>query len=82
MNYHLTEHARDAMNKRKLNLEWIERALHTPDRIEPDPIQPTLERRFIRIPEFGNRVLRVVVAADANPVRIITAHFDRRSSSS
>ncbi|EAZ93103.1 DUF4258 domain-containing protein [Crocosphaera chwakensis] len=29
------------------------------------------------IPEFGNRVLRVVYKPTENPIKVITVHFDR-----
>jgi len=37
-----------------------------------------LEHRLAAIPEFGNRVLRVIVNTSAIPPRVITAYFDRR----
>jgi len=43
-------------------------------------MNPELERRYARIPEFGNRVLRVVSTLGTNPIRIVTVHFDRRKS--
>ena len=37
-----------------------------------------VERCFRCIPEFGNRVLRVVVNKAAEPIRIVSVFFDRR----
>ena len=34
--------------------------------------------RLARIPEWGNRVLRVIVNGKSVPPRIVTAFFDRR----
>ena len=68
MNYHLTEHARDALAKRRIPLEWMEK----------DPIDEDLEYRLARIAEFGDRVLRVIANIKAVPPRIVTCHFDRR----
>ncbi len=76
MNYILTQHARDVLQEREIALEWLERVLLTPERIEPDRADGSLEHRLGRIPEFGNRVLRVVVAT-AEPFRIVTVYFDR-----
>jgi hypothetical protein len=80
MEYHLTEHARDALKKREIPLEWLEQALLTPDWTEGDVVDEQLEHRFARIEAFGGRVLCVVVNVRAAPLRIVTAYFDRRRS--
>ena len=61
MTYELTEHARDAMEKRKIELAWVERVFDTLEATEADPVDPDLEHRLARIPEWGHRVLRVIV---------------------
>ena len=78
MSYELTEHARDALEKRRIALEWVEHAFDVPEATEADPIDPDLEHRLARIPEWGNRVLRVIVNGKTTPPRIVTAFFDRR----
>jgi hypothetical protein len=78
MNYHLTEHARDALEKRRIPLEWLERALGAPEWTEKDLIDRDLEHRLARIPEFGGRVLRVIANVNATPPRIVTVYFDRK----
>jgi len=78
MNYHLTEHARDALEKRRIPPEWMERALDAPEWTQKDPIDEGLEHRLVRIPEFGDRVLRVIANIKAAPPRIVTVYFDRR----
>ncbi|HCX32801.1 MAG TPA: hypothetical protein DHV08_04120 [Rhodocyclaceae bacterium] len=78
MDYVLTEHARDAVEKRRIQLEWVERAMKAPERVEPDRVDTALEHRLARIAEFDNRVLRVVVNRNVAPARIITVFFDRR----
>lgn len=78
MNYHLTEHSRDALEKRKIPLEWMERTLNVTEWTEKDPIDEALEHRLARIPEFGGRVLRVIVNIKVVPMRIVTVYFDRR----
>jgi len=45
MDYHLTEHARDALEKRRIQLEWLEKAPSTPEWTEKDMIDGKLERR-------------------------------------
>ncbi|MCS6997458.1 MAG: DUF4258 domain-containing protein [Casimicrobiaceae bacterium] len=78
MEYVLTEHARDALRKRRIEVAWVERALTAPEATEADPVDPELDHRLARIPEFGNRVLRVIVNVRRTPPRIVTAFFDRR----
>jgi hypothetical protein len=78
MAYELTEHARDALEKRKIELAWVECVFDTPEATEADPVDPDLEHRLARIPEWGNRVLRVIVNRKTTPPRIVTAFFDRR----
>jgi len=78
MDYLLTEHARDALEKRRIVLAWVERALDAPETTEADPLDSDLEHRLARIPEWGNRVLRVIVNGKTAPPRIVTAFFDRR----
>jgi len=56
----------------------VERVLEGPQWTEPDPVDAALEHRLDAIPEFGNRVLRVIVNIAATPPRVITAYFDRR----
>ncbi|MGC8668973.1 MAG: DUF4258 domain-containing protein [Chthonomonadales bacterium] len=78
MDYVLTEHARDVLKKRQIPQAWMERALNTPDATETDQVDPALEHRLARIPEFGNRVLRVIVKSNETPLVVVTAFFDRR----
>lgn len=46
INYKLTHHAEDALVKRKIKKEWLERALASPQRIEPDATDSMLEHRL------------------------------------
>ena len=78
MGYELTEHARDALEKRHIALAWVERAFDAPEATEVDPVDPDLEHRLARIAEWGNRVLCVIVNVKTTPPRIVTAFFDRR----
>jgi hypothetical protein len=50
-----------------LSVEWIERVLQQPDRVEPDSVDAELEHRLGRIPEYDGRVLRVIVKKATNP---------------
>jgi len=75
--YGFTEHAKQAVKERKIKPEWIRSVLSTPDRIEPDKEDEALEHALAEIPEFGNRVLRVIYNKHEKPVTIITVYFDR-----
>ena len=72
-----TFHAPLRATQRSIASEWVERTVREPAWTEPDPRDVEVERRFRRIPEFGDRVLRVVVAETATAVRVISVHFDR-----
>jgi uncharacterized DUF497 family protein len=80
MEYKLTEHARDALEKRGIALEWVERTLAAPEWVEKDAIDETLEHRLARIQGFGDRVLQVILNTHEAPPRVVTAYFDRRRS--
>ena len=80
VDYRLTEHARNALQKREISPAWIEKAVTEPEATEADNVDSDLEHRLRHIPEFGNRVLRVIVNDKAEPPRIITAYFDRRAN--
>ena len=75
--YKLTEHAQMRLNERDIPLEWVERTLFSPQLIEPDKTDSELYCALATIPEFGNRVLRVVYKPTENHVKVITVHFDR-----
>lgn len=74
----LTQHAKDMLAKRGIDAAWVERAVDCPQLIVPDPLDVTLEQRFVTIPEYGDRVLKVVVNKMASPERVVSAYFDRR----
>ena len=77
MIYDLTEHARESLRKHPtIRMEWIERVLAEPERVEPDCFDLELEHRLRSILEFEDRVLRVIVKKQTNPIRVITCYFD------
>jgi hypothetical protein len=78
VDYVLTEHARDALEKRQIQIAWVEQALTAPEVTEVDPMDADLDHRLARIPEFENRVLRVIVNNKKTPPHVVTAFFDRR----
>lgn len=77
MDYVLSEHAKTAMAAREIKTEWLEITLNHPELSQPHEEDPTLSYVFRRIPERGNRVLRVVYNKDRNPATIVTMYFDR-----
>jgi len=76
--FELTEHAKKALAERGIPIEWVERTLATPELRQPDPDDAEVERRFRRIPEFGDRVLRVAVNNTVEPERVVSVFFDRQ----
>lgn len=79
MAYDLTDHARESLRKRPtILLEWVERVLQLPERVESDSVDAELEHRLGRIPEYDGRVLRVIVKKATNPLRVVTCYFDRK----
>ena len=77
MNYDLTQHAKDVLRERCISVEWMERTLARPELVIQDPDDPSVKRHFMRIPEFGNRVLRVAVNTMVEPNRVVSVFFDR-----
>jgi hypothetical protein len=71
-----SDHALAELAKRDLDRRWIMRTLAEPTSTAPDPIAPRL-RAFRRIPEFGDRWLRMVYEQQDDGIRVITAFFDR-----
>lgn len=78
MRLEFTQHASRALTEREIAIEWVERTVETPEMSVVDPHDPAVERRFRRIPEFGDRVLRVAVNTTVEPLRVVSVFFDRR----
>ena len=60
LKYVLSSHAKAVVAACSIKLEWLERILANPERVEPDKADPDLKHALGRIPEHGGRVLRVV----------------------
>lgn len=73
----LTRHAQEAIDKRQISVDWIDRTIVAPDFTMPDPDDPSLTRSFKAIGEAGGRILRVVQRPEGNDIVIVTVHFDR-----
>lgn len=77
MRYELTAHAATVMAERKIPAAWVERVLQSPERTEPDRVDPELRHAMGVITEQDDRILRVVYNVAVNPWRIVTVYFDR-----
>ena len=77
MKYQLTDHAQTTVSQREIRPEWLDRIVENPSRIEPDTQDDNLEHRLGVIQEHGGRVLRVIVNKSTDPIRVVTAYFDR-----
>ena len=72
-----TRHATHVMAERMIPAEWVERVVAEPSLRTPDRNDPEVERFFRRIPEHGDRVLRVAVNTHVAPARVVSVFFDR-----
>ena len=72
-----TKHALHAMTERAIPTAWVEWVVAKPALREPDLDDPEVERFFRRIPEQGERVLRVAVNTRVAPWRVVSVFFDR-----
>ena len=75
----ITAHAADQMKVRGIDRAWVEATLSAPEATEPDPRSGRV-RLFRAVPEFGGRVLRVVVERRGHDVEVVTVHFDRSAT--
>ena len=79
MDFILSKHAADELNKAgrsQIQHEWIHRTLTNPDHTNRDKRTDTI-RVWKRIPEYGNRALRVVYNPNTEPIIVVTVFFDR-----
>ncbi|MFQ5805019.1 MAG: DUF4258 domain-containing protein [Phycisphaerae bacterium] len=75
--YQLSEHAALAARERAIPLLWVKRVIEEPDQLVPDDADPELLHALGKVPEFADRVLRVVYNHKARPWKIVTMYFDR-----
>jgi uncharacterized DUF497 family protein len=72
-------HARERMSQNGVTEASVLRAVRDPEWTAPDPYRPGVERRFIRAPELGGRVLRVACIEESDHIRVLSAHPDRNA---
>nr|WP_242032394.1 DUF4258 domain-containing protein [Aphanizomenon flos-aquae] len=71
----MTVHAQQVITAREIQLEWVARVLAEPQKTEPDREDPELRHALARIPENGNRVLRVVYNPHSAPPSVTIGNF-------
>ena len=71
------QHARLRMQQRGIVEAWIELTVRQPAHVEPCPRDAALVRARRRIPQRGNRVLRVVYRPAGTDVVVVSMFFDR-----
>jgi hypothetical protein len=76
MNFELSAHASEMMEERGIRQDWVDDALINPDRTAEGNDRNI--HYFKSIPEFGNRVLHIIVNQDFFSNKVITLFFDRR----
>ena len=76
MNFRLSVHALDVASERDIPLPWITLAIESAQVVQVEPDGTT---HFLKaIPEFGGRVLLVVLSTHTVPPVVVTVFFDRR----
>ena len=78
MQLEFSRHAVYVMAERGIPAAWVEATIVAPALRSPDPSDPEVERFFRRVPEHGDRVLRVAVNTRVEPWRVVSVFFDRR----
>lgn len=75
----ISSHAGKMLRERGIREEWVRQVLHSPSELKPDKEDLDLQHALKRIPDFGNRVLRVIYNKTMNPQLVVTAFFDRKA---
>jgi hypothetical protein len=66
--YQLSQHAATRLRERKIETAWLEQAIASPQRTEPDPDDPGMEHRLAAIAETGVSCLSRRVRSPAKSV--------------
>jgi hypothetical protein len=75
----LLPHALEALAKRQIPLDWVERTVNSPDWSDRDPRRLDRQRAFKAIAEAGNRILRVVHWTEGSDTVVLTVYLDRNA---
>jgi hypothetical protein len=79
LQFQLTGHAKTALAEREISVSWIFSVLADPLVLENDKEDPELMHALGRVPERGDRILRVVYNQTTRPWLVVTAFFDRKA---
>ena len=77
MGLRFSAHALHKMAERRIQPDWVARAIEEPEYVRADPMQPDAVRAFRRIAEFGDRWLRAVYVDRSGARVVVTASWDR-----
>ena len=77
MEFTLSKHAIDAVQERGISREWVAVTMDNPERTEHHRDDRALMHALRRIPDLGNRVLRVAYNRAKEPPHVVTVYFDR-----
>jgi hypothetical protein len=72
-----SDHAEDMLIERRIERDWVEQTIFSPEIVEQDAKREGITLAFRRIPERENRVLRVAYVESADEIRVVTTYFDR-----
>jgi hypothetical protein len=72
-----SKHASDMIGERQIERAWVEETISSPEILEPDPSRPGVKRAFRRIPERGDRYLRIAYIEVEHTIKVITLFLDR-----
>ena len=78
--FQLTAHARRTITARGISPSWIACVLAKPIALMEDKEDPTLRHALGRIPERGDKILRVIYNETVQPWCVVTAFIDRKAS--
>jgi hypothetical protein len=70
-------HALDVLEERQIAQDWVQRVVDHPVLLVADRVDPNLEHALAPVAEREGRALRVVYNRGVDPVRVVTAFFDR-----
>jgi hypothetical protein len=76
--YVLSHHAADMLQRRGIRREWLEAAMASPQRVERDAADPSIVHHLRTVEACEGRVLRVLYNEAVSPVRIVSVYLDRR----
>jgi hypothetical protein len=65
------------VDERQIERAWVEQTIFNPEILEPDSYRPGVRRAFRRIPERGDRYLRVAYVEVGDAIKVITLFLDR-----